>query len=677
MSSNAPDSAGPDHLDSHAARRFEGIVDSAPDAIIGIDPSGRITLFNPSAQRIFGYHREEVIGRNVAFLMPSPYREEHDGYLRKYHHTGVPGAIGRVRKVHGRRRNGDIFPIELAVSESRVGNDRSYAAIIRDVSERAAAEEAIRLSEARFEAFTTHAPTLAFLRDSQSRHLYVNRMFERFFRIHARDIVGRSADDALPSTFVHAMRASDEIVIGNRQPLELLQHLRGPDGAMHDWLFVRFPVEISPGCIAIGGVGIEVTTRRRAERRLRLQLDLVRAMARSDSIGSETSGILRTIAEGLAFELAEYWTIDRADDALELSAVWSAPGCEFESFMAAGLTRRIAFGTGLPGAAAAQRRVVASLDVMNDPHLVPDAEAGPSILRHAHAIPVAVGSELLGVIALYRRDKIDDDDEEFRSLLESVGAQLGEHEKFENAKRSVVELRQAAEQRSRLTDMGAVAARIVHDLGNPLAGMKLNAQLLVRATERAPNETVREAAQGVLDSLHHLIAMLGDLKDFARSQRLDLKSVDAVSLVRDVAQPWSSVADTQGIRLAIDATEPAFLEVDPDRMRRVLDNLIKNAVEATPAGGIVNVNVHFLGDHVRISIEDTGCGVPDGVDVFRLFETTKPNGSGLGLSIAREIVEAHRGTLRFERRTPLGTAFHLDLPRSVPLASIRIAESIR
>src|SRR4029453_15105781 len=103
---------------------------------------------------------------------------------------------------------------------------------------------------------------------------------------------------------------------------------------------------------------------------------------------------------------------------------------------------------------------------------------------------------------------------------------------------------------------------------------------------------------------------------------------------------------------------------DKAKLLRVLDNLVKNAIEAIGQGpGEVCLSLSGShGSRVRLSISDSGSGIPETVDVFRLFETTKPSGSGLGLPIARRIVEAHGGGLSFARHEPHGTVFHIDLP---------------
>lgn len=121
--------------------RLRAVVETAVDAIVVIDTRGTIEAFNPAAERMFGYCAAEAIGKNVALLMPSPYREEHDGYIRRFLATGERRIIGIGREVLGRRKDGSIFPIELAVSETRAGGRHFFTSIIHDISARKQAEE--------------------------------------------------------------------------------------------------------------------------------------------------------------------------------------------------------------------------------------------------------------------------------------------------------------------------------------------------------------------------------------------------------------------------------------------------------------------------------------------------------------------------------------------------------
>jgi two-component system sensor kinase FixL len=117
-------------------RWLQSLIETTQDAVLSIDRQGRVVLFNPSAEQIFGYSREEIVGQKVNVLMAEPYQSEHDSYIERYEQTGVPHAIGRIRSVTAKRKNGELFPIELSVTKVAEDKDVQYAAFIRDVSEK-------------------------------------------------------------------------------------------------------------------------------------------------------------------------------------------------------------------------------------------------------------------------------------------------------------------------------------------------------------------------------------------------------------------------------------------------------------------------------------------------------------------------------------------------------------
>ena len=112
------------------------MVNTTVDGIITINEHRIIQSYNRAAEDIFGYTADEVIGENVNVLMPSPYREEHDGYVNSYHETNHKKIIGIGREVRGLRKNGETFPMELAVSEIKNSPHRAYTGIVRDISVR-------------------------------------------------------------------------------------------------------------------------------------------------------------------------------------------------------------------------------------------------------------------------------------------------------------------------------------------------------------------------------------------------------------------------------------------------------------------------------------------------------------------------------------------------------------
>lgn len=125
--------------------RMRSILNAAVDAIITIDQRGLVVSANAATARMFGYESEELVGQNIRLLMPSPYREEHDGYLARYLATGEARIIGIGRELVGQRKDGSTFPISLAVSE--VEHMGLFTGIVRDISEQVHAQEQLMLSE--------------------------------------------------------------------------------------------------------------------------------------------------------------------------------------------------------------------------------------------------------------------------------------------------------------------------------------------------------------------------------------------------------------------------------------------------------------------------------------------------------------------------------------------------
>jgi len=126
---------------------LRSILDTVPESMIVIDEGGLITLFSAAAEQLFGYAAHEVVGRNVKMLMPSPYREGHDGYIDRYLKTGEARIIGYGRVVTGLSKDGATFPVELAVGEARVNGQRIFTGFVRDLSSRKKMEEELRQAQ--------------------------------------------------------------------------------------------------------------------------------------------------------------------------------------------------------------------------------------------------------------------------------------------------------------------------------------------------------------------------------------------------------------------------------------------------------------------------------------------------------------------------------------------------
>lgn len=265
--------------EDRAAHVLRALIDAAVDGIIVIDARGRIETFNPAAERLFGYREEEVVGRNVTVLMPSPYREEHDMYLSRYLQTGHARIIGIGREVTGLRRDGTMFPLHLSVGEMVVGGDRKFTGIVHDLTERIRLEERLRASEERWRSVVESAVDGIVVIDAHGRIEAFNPAAERLFGYTEAEVLGRNVTVLMPSPYreEHDQYLARYLATGQARIIGIGREVtaRHRDGTM-------FPVHLSVGEMALGGhrkfTGIlhDLTARVRMEEQLREQAALVR-----------------------------------------------------------------------------------------------------------------------------------------------------------------------------------------------------------------------------------------------------------------------------------------------------------------------------------------------------------------------------------------------------------------
>ncbi len=198
--------------------RLEAIMNNAVDPIITIDEQGLIDSVNPATETVFGYTSSELIGRNIKLLMPSPYRIEHDTYLKNYCDTGIRKIIGVGREVSGLRKDGTTFPMSLAVSEIRLGARRLFTGMVRDITDLKKAEQVLEELNEQLELRVQKRTQQ--LRETQAE-LVRNEKFSTLGKVSggiAHEI--RNPLNAIKTSAYYLLNASNPTLTKSREHLE-------------------------------------------------------------------------------------------------------------------------------------------------------------------------------------------------------------------------------------------------------------------------------------------------------------------------------------------------------------------------------------------------------------------------------------------------------------------------
>jgi signal transduction histidine kinase len=209
---------------------------------------------------------------------------------------------------------------------------------------------------------------------------------------------------------------------------------------------------------------------------------------------------------------------------------------------------------------------------------------------------------------------------------------------------------------------GAVAA-LTRELANPLNDMHTLTGLMEHYLQKkmGGDRFLSVTVRNLTSEISRLKVLLEEFRLLVRPQELDFCAVDLAELAGEFLQ--SSGLDFKGIRVEKFFSRPLPpVRADRGKLRDVLHSLVTNSVEAMPDGGPLTLRAWADARNVRLDVEDMGMGIPDGLNVFEPFVTTKRNGTGLGLTIARQITAAHGGTLTYCSRPGAGATFSICFP---------------
>jgi signal transduction histidine kinase len=381
------------------------------------------------------------------------------------------------------------------------------------------------------------------------------------------------------------------------------------------------------------------------------------------------------INEVLQFALGEicahmHWPIGHAylydplTHTLFSSGLWHATETEkYRAFRRAIVGFRFGAGDGLPGEVLANRQALWISNI--------GAHAANQQIRIAMRagfkstllIPVLVQADVPAVLEFLAAETRQPN-ERLLEVMEQIGMQIGRV--FER-KRAEAQLKE----QERLAAIGTSTAKMAHEINNPLsniyAAVQFLEQELLRQQESAGFETLSMITD-VKREVARLTRLMDDLRTFLVTGRQDPKfePTNVPALVLELLRLEEPALSQYNIRLVQEVPKVLPLVLgDTNRLKQVLVNLTRNAMEAMPEGGILTVRGYPAGNEVVLEVVDTGRGIPEHLNVLEQPITTKRQGVGIGLLIVRQIVAEHGGTVHYATKPGQGTTFRVTLPRIV------------
>jgi two-component system, NtrC family, sensor histidine kinase HydH len=235
-------------------------------------------------------------------------------------------------------------------------------------------------------------------------------------------------------------------------------------------------------------------------------------------------------------------------------------------------------------------------------------------------------------------------------------------------------LRDLSEQRSmqrvinrqeKLSAMGELASGVAHEIRNPLNAIGILAQrLAIEFSPTTDEEEYRQLVRAVVSEVYRVNAIIQRFLKFARPSKLIMIKSDLDEFMLTYRHLLQGEADAKGIRFTLNRGSGVMVNIDREQMQQALLNLVQNAVEATEEGGMITISLFCRENQAIIEISDTGRGIPENerAQIFNLYYTTKDEGTGMGLSIANQIIQSHGGIIEIESKEHQGTCFRIKLP---------------
>ena len=277
-------------------RRFENLLESAPDAIVVVNQNGQIELVNAQTQRLFGYRREELIGQNVEVLVPNRFRGSHMVHRERYSATPHARAMGANLELYGRRKDGSEFPVEISLSPLETGEGTLISSAIRDITDR-------RRAESKFRHLLEAAPDAMVIVNDQGIVVLSNAQTERLFGYSREELLGKPVEILVPERFRNRHPGHRRGFHANPRTRPMGQGLelygRRKDGSEFPVEISLSPIETEEGVLTSSAIR-DISMRREATEKIhRLNTTLQQKVAELDALNTELESFSYTVSHDL------------------------------------------------------------------------------------------------------------------------------------------------------------------------------------------------------------------------------------------------------------------------------------------------------------------------------------------------------------------------------------------
>ncbi len=641
-------------------------LDSALDCIITMDASGRVQEFNPASERVFGFTRNEAVGKELAeLIIPPRLRERHRQGLARYLKTGEGPLIGKLIEIEALRRDGSEIMVALAINATQVNGSPIFTAYLRDITERKRAEETNR----RLAAIIESSGDAIISKDLDELVTSWNKEAERLFGYSADEIIGKPITVLVPPD-----RHNEELGIIERlrQGERVLRYETvyfRKDGSALNVSLAVWPIKDETGnVIGASKIARDITERIRAERRRTTQYAVTNLLAASWTLAEVATELLEAMASSGDWAFAAIWTYDEAAGGLRCRNVWHEASERVKKFSDLSLVITLPESQGLPGRVWNSKKPTWVYDVTRDPNFPRAPYAAAADLHGGFAFPLFFQGEIDGIMELFSHNVVEPD-EDLLQMVEALGSQIG---LFIARGRIVQELQRHKENAGAAsTAKDRFLGLLTEKLRAPLTPVLTWAGKIAEQSDLRPD--VQQGLKMVRGNLELEMRLIEDMLDLTRIARgkltLQLRKADAHELLQSALEIMRSDIEQRHLTpfVALEASRHALV-ADAPRLQQVFWSVLHNACKFTPENGTVSVRSYNPSPRrITIEISDNGIGIePQFVEkVFYAFEQadSQSEGLGLGLAISKAIVEMHSGTIRAHSEgLRKGATFVIELP---------------